>query len=132
MNEKKMFHEDLFVETEQGIFLIAKKCSECGNIQFPQKGFCQKCLNEQLDDVLIGQKGTLFSFTTTFGKFSNMTGPFDVGYIELPEGIRVFAPIRKEETEEYAIGMEMELEEADLWEEEDTVITGYRYRTAKT
>lgn len=129
MSEREKFHEDLFTETAEGVFLIARKCDKCGNIQFPQKGFCQKCLDNNMKDILIGNKGKLFSYTTTYGKAAQLEGPFDVGYVMLPEGIRVFAPVRKKEDEDYEIGMDMELETADLWEEAGVIKTAYRYRT---
>ena len=127
MTERQMFYENLFVETEDGPFLVAKKCGGCGNIQFPQKGFCQKCLSADMQDVHLGQKGKLFTYTTTYGDAAQRKGPFDVGYIELPEGIRVFAPIGKKTEEKYEIGMEMELKIIDLWEEDGIVKTAYSY-----
>lgn len=131
--EKRMFHEDLFGESDNGAYLLGKKCLKCGNIQFPQKGFCQKCLNENMVDLQIGKKGTLFSYTTTYGRVSKLKGPFDVGYIMLEEGIRIFAPIKKSVDQEYQIGQEMELEIIDLWtlEEEGVMETGYGYKVAK-
>ena len=131
MKEREMFHEDLFGEDEKGPFLITKKCGKCGNIQFPQKGFCQKCLNPDMEDIHLGRKGKLFSYTTTYGKAAALTGPFDVGYIMLPEKIRIFAPVRKSEEQEYEIGMNMELEIIDLWEEDDVIKTAYSYKASK-
>lgn len=130
MSEKKFFHANLFLQTDQGPFLVGKKCCECGYIQFPQKNFCEKCLSREVEDICIGQRGTLFSFTTTYGKSARIEPPFSTGYIQLPEGVRVFAPLRTEESKNLKIGAEMELEIADLWEEDGLIITGYRYRLA--
>ena len=129
--EREMFHEDLFGEIDGKVFLLGKQCPKCGNIQFPQKGFCQKCLNENMTDLQIGARGKLFSYTTTYGRVDRRKGPFDVGYIQLEEGIRVFAPIRKEEEQVYQIGQEMELEIVDLWEEDEIIKTGYGYKVVE-
>ncbi len=128
--DKKHFHENLFLETEQGPFLIGKKCRKCGNVQFPQKNFCEKCLSKDIEDVSIGQRGKLFSYTTTYGKAANFDSPFSTGYIELPEGLRIFAPLRTEENQSFKTGAEMELEIAELWEEDGVAVTGYRYKLA--
>lgn len=132
MAEKRMFHEGLFGEENGKPYLIGKRCKKCGNLQFPQKGFCQKCLSDDLVDEKIGTEGKLFSYTTTYGKVSRLTGPFDVGYVQLPEGIRIFAPIHKNEDQEYRIGQEMKLEIEDIWEADDGVTeTAYSYRVAE-
>lgn len=137
--EKKMFHEGLVLETEQGPFLIGKKCPQCGYIQFPNGKICEKCLCDTLEDMPVGQRGKIFSYTTTYGRVSKMRSPFACGYIELPEGLRVFAPLRMEEGRDFEIGQDVELEIAELWEETETQedgtetpvsVTGYQYRIA--
>lgn len=126
--EKKVFHEGLIAETEQGPFLIGKKCCQCGRIQFPHGKLCTNCLCKDSEDVLIGQKGILFSFTTTYGATATIQPPFAVGYITTEEGLRIFAPLRMEEDKPFFIGAKMELEIADLWTEGETIVTGYRYK----
>ncbi len=130
MKEKRMFYPDLFTETENGPRLIAGKCTKCGKIRFPQTGVCPNCLNESSERVYVGEKGKLFSFTTTYGPVAKLEPPFTIGYVDLPEGVRIFAQLELEQDFKYEIGMDMELETADLWEEEDAVVTGYRYRAA--
>ena len=124
--ERKIFNENLVAQTENGPALIAKKCLACGRIQFPQKGVCPYCLGEENEDVLIGRHAKLFSFTTTYSPAANFKPPFTVGYLSLPEGVRVFSQLKDDVPLE--IGMDMELEIADLWEENDCIVTGYRYR----
>lgn len=131
MKEKRVFHDGLIAETEGGTRLIGRKCKKCGKIQFPQKGVCMYCLSDDGEDVLIGEHAKLFSFTTTYSPAANFQPPFTVGYLELPEGVRIFSQIREEEDVSLRIGMDMELELADLWEEEDAVVTGYRYKAAR-
>lgn len=128
--EQRAFHEGLFTQTEQGAFLIGKKCSQCGKIRFPHGKLCTSCLSQDSEDVLIAQRGTLFSYTTTYGPTATIQPPFAVGYITTEEGLRIFAPLRMEEDKPFAIGAEMELELAELWTEGDTSVTGYRYRLA--
>lgn len=130
--KREMFQPNLFCETKNGPRLIALQCRDCGSIQFPQKGCCKNCSSRDLKEVEIGERGTLYSFTTNYGKLGRWKAPFTNGWIDLPEGVRLFAPLRQEEQEELAIGKEVELEIADLWTEEDgTIKTGYRYHLVK-
>lgn len=129
--ERELFRENLVRETEKGTFLVGRKCTSCGKIQFPNSGFCTDCLCEENEEVLIGRKGTLFSHTITNGRVAKLIPPFAVGYIEIPEGLRVFAPLKMEEGKEFSIGMDMELEIGDLWEEDGVIKTGYVYKIAE-
>lgn len=128
--EKMMFHENLVRESGLGAYLIGKQCRKCGNIVFPTGKFCTDCLCEEMDEALFGQTGKLFSFTTTYGPVAKMKPPFAVGYIETPEGVRVFAPLRIEEGKPFEVGMDMVLEVAELWEEDGVSFTGYQYKIA--
>lgn len=127
MKERKMFHEGLIKETEDGVFLRAARCSKCGKIQFPAKDLCTECLSEEKEEQLIGNRGTIYTVTTTYSPVSGFLPPLTIAYVETKEGLRVFAPLKTEE-EPYEIGMEVELSIADLWEEKDAVVTGYRYQ----
>lgn len=128
--ERKMFHDGLVTDTEQGPSLIGKECPQCGYIQFPNGKICEKCGCDRLEDIPVGRTGTPFSYTTTYSPVQKLKPPFACGYVELPEGLHVFAPLRYEDAEAFEIGKTVELEIADLWQENDAVITGYRYRLA--
>lgn len=126
--EEKFFHDELITENEGGVHLIAHRCTKCGNIQYPQKDFCYKCLSDELEEVPAGHTGKLFSYTTTYGKVQKLEGPLSVGYIDIPEGLRIFAPLKTPENAQFFIGADVELETAPLWEEDGISVIGYRYR----
>ena len=52
----------------------------------------------------------------------HFTPPHAMGYIELPEGIRIFAPISGWKGKQLKIGMEMELIIDTLWEKDKNEI----------
>ena len=54
--------------------------------------------------------------------------PFAIGWVEFPEGVRVFGQIKDWESQVLKIGMNMELVIDTLWEEEDKEIIGYKFR----
>ena len=119
------------MQTESGPALRATRCLKCGKIQFPAKTLCTDCLDEESEDIPVGKYAKIFSFTTTYGQVSRMESPVTAAFLELPEGIRVFAPLKKEENIIYEIGTDMELDIDDLWEEENAIITGYVYKVRK-
>lgn len=129
--DRKMFHDGIVAEGADGPVLIGKKCCRCGKIQFPPAKVCTGCLGTETENIAIGKRGKLFSFTTTYGPTATIQPPFAVGYITTEEGLRIFAPLRMEEGKPFAIGAEMELEIAELWTQGDTAISGYRYRLAE-
>lgn len=128
MKETKLFYDGLMTETSDGMLLRASKCHSCGKIQYPSKHVCPQCAGDECDEISIGKYGKLFSFTTTYAPVSKMKPPVTVGYIQLDEGVRVFAPLKQSESAAYEIGMDMELETAPLWEEEENIILGYTYK----
>ncbi len=74
---------------------------------------CAKCLHEGTDDVELGPRGTLYTWTYVhvplFAKKDGSVDAYGVGQIDLPEGPRVQA-ILVGGPDDFAIGMELELE----------------------
>jgi uncharacterized OB-fold protein len=54
--------------------------------------------------------------------------PYAIGWIELPEGIRIFSQIRGWQEHSLKIGMEMELAIEKLWDEGEKEVIGYTFR----
>jgi uncharacterized OB-fold protein len=54
--------------------------------------------------------------------------PHAMGYIELPEGIRIFAPLTEWEEKQLEVGMEMELVVGKLWENNENEVIGYKFK----
>ncbi len=48
--------------------LNAVKCNNCGNIRFPVRNYCNKCQGIDLSPILIGPKGTIITYSTTYKK----------------------------------------------------------------
>lgn len=73
--ERKMFHDGLVTDTEQGPSLIGKECPQCGYIQFPNGKICEKCGCDRLEDIPVGRTGTPFSYTTTYSPVQKLKPP---------------------------------------------------------
>lgn len=108
--------EGLFTWPSQSPQLIASKCTACGEVAFPAQASCPNCAGDSTDEVLLHRRGTLWTWTIQrfppphpyAGDTDNFV-PYGVGYIELPEGVRVESRLTVNDPEKLGIGMEMEL-----------------------
>jgi uncharacterized OB-fold protein len=93
--------------------LLASRCLACGEVQFPRRAVCAKCLAQGLDDVELGPRGTLWTWTFVhvplFGSRRADAGGYGVGQVDLPEGPRVQA-VLSGGPRDFRIGMPVELE----------------------
>ena len=111
--------------------LLGSRCEDCGEHFFPRRAVCAKCLSERTADVLLGPRGTLYSYTFVhfplFGSTRLEHIGYGVGQVDLPEGPRVQLPLAGRQ-EEYRVGQTVEAELEPLREEngQDVVIIRFR------
>ena len=99
--------------------LLGSRCVSCGNHMFPRQTSCPKCTGEKTEDVELGSRGTLWTWTVQgfppkappyAGDDNPKTfKPFGVGYVELPGQVKVEARLTEADPEKLKIGMEMEM-----------------------
>ena len=46
----------------------AIKCNKCGNIRYPARTYCNRCQGTDFSPVLLGPKGEVITFTSTYKK----------------------------------------------------------------
>jgi uncharacterized OB-fold protein len=122
------FWEGIFEEDAGGGRLLGNKCKSCGKIYFPKAQFCFDCFDKGMEEVGLSRRGKLYSYTIGRMASTHFRPPYAVGLIDLPEGVRVFAPLIMTEDETYTIGMEMELVIEELWRENHNEIIGYKFK----
>ena len=96
--------------------LKGSRCGACGETTFPAQKGCPSCTAQGCEEIELSPRGTLYTWTIQrfpppppyVGDVENFV-PFAVGYIELPEGVRVEARLLGADAESLAIDMEMEL-----------------------
>ena len=75
--------------------LLGSRCRECDETFFPRRPICAQCLTEETEDVRLGPRGRLYTYTYTHLPLFNSRraggGGYGVGQIDLPEGPRVQA-----------------------------------------
>lgn len=105
--------------------LYAGRCVGCGRLFFPVRAACGACGRVGLDRVEVGPRGTLHTFTVCHSGAPGLEVPYAVGYVDLPEGLRVFAPLAGGEL---FLGAPMELEIVPYRRWGDVTRHAYRFR----
>ena len=112
--------------------LLGSRCRACGEHFFPRRVVCARCLAQGCEDVLLGPRGTLWTFTWVhvpfFGKKEASGAGYGVGQVDLPEGPRIQA-VLSGAREDLAIGIPMQLELETLRETaEGEAVVIHRFR----
>ena len=127
MAQRVYLREDIFTEGPEGPLLSANKCSSCGQVFFPRAETCLNCLHQDLQDIVLSGQGRLFSFTVVHMPSTHFQPPYAVGFVDLEEGVRVFAPLVMKQDKPFQVGMEMTVQIDTLWQEAETEFVGYRF-----
>lgn len=118
--------EGLFTWPSPTPQLIGSRCQSCGEVAFPVQKSCPACASESIEEILLSRRGELWTWTIQrfppphpfIGDPKRFT-PFGVGYVELPEGIRVEGRLTTADPDALEIGQPMELVVEKFGEAED-------------
>jgi uncharacterized OB-fold protein len=98
--------------------LIGSSCRQCGTVTFPRQSSCPRCTSEDVEERLLGRRGTLWTWTIQCfrpksppyaGPPGEEFAPYGVGYVELPGEVRVEARLTEHDATKLRIGMPMVL-----------------------
>ena len=79
---------------EEGAYLVGGACTACGFVTLGVRDICPECWAEgSMRDAPIGRSGRLYTYTIIHQLPPGYAEPFAVGYVDLADGIRVFAHI---------------------------------------
>ena len=109
---------DVFTWPDEPAHLLGSRCGACATVVFPAQDGCPRCGVPGMARTALSRRGTLWTWTTQdFLPKSPYAGPeteadfggYLLGYVELPEGVRVITRLVGVERADVAIGMELEL-----------------------
>ena len=100
--------------------LLMSVCGDCSKKNFPPLRFCPYCHSENLSKQEMSRTGTLYSFSRVHIKHKIYPAPYMVGYVDFPEGLRVFGQIRAN-ADEVRIGMNVTTTVCRFGDGEDAV-----------
>src|SRR3972149_10018317 len=100
---------------------LASRCNACGEHFYPRRAICGRCMSENMREVELDARGTVYSYTFVhlplFGSTNlEHLGGYGVAQIDLPEGPRIQAPLAGKQ-EELCIGQVVQGELNTLREE---------------
>ena len=128
MKNRVPFKEGLIEEVSGKWVLKGCRCKQCGKIIYPVRKVCLNCLGRDLERLDLSRNGKLYSFTIVHMPSEHFQPPYAIGWIELPEGIRIFSQIRGWQEHPLKTGMDMELAIEKFWDEGETEVIGYTFR----
>ena len=71
--------------------LSAGRCTSCGRAWFPRPQTCPECLStESMTRIDLSRTGTLYAYSVIHIAPAGFKAPYVIGYVDLPEGVRVF------------------------------------------
>ena len=91
--------------------LVGSKCRMCGETFFPKRHHCARCTSADVDEIRLGRKGSIFTYTISRATppGSIMKAPYGIAQIQLPEGTMITAVLAECNLETLSIGQEAEL-----------------------
>jgi uncharacterized OB-fold protein len=99
----------LFVADDTGrLRLAGSRCARCGAHYFPRRLVCARCLATDLSVVGLSPQGTVYTYTVVHQSTPEFPTPYVLAYVDLPEGVRVLAPLAADASQ-VRIGMPVEL-----------------------
>jgi len=112
----------------RGPALVAGICQNCKATYFPKPELCVNCHSDDIKEIELGAECVLFSFTTVHPKTAHSDSPYSIGYVDFPEGVRVFGPLDVEDTSHLHIGMPLRVEIGLMQHDgSGTSIIGHRF-----
>lgn len=85
--------------------LIGGCCAQCKGRMFPACPVCPACASEDVQEEAMPRSGLVYSFSIVHAGAQSWRKPFTVGYVDLANGVRLFAHLRGPVT----IGAQVEL-----------------------
>lgn len=120
---------DCWREAPNGqVELLAARCCACGTHHLPHVPVCATCNGEEFENAVLGPHGTLYAYTIVRMPPPGYAGEYAVGYVDFPEGVRVFGQIKIVPGVALGSGVPVGLEKAALFKRADgTPVIAYRF-----
>lgn len=98
----------LWREEKPNIRRLAKKCKQCGAVQFPLRRLCWNCGGAEMSTVKLSRRGEVFTFALD-NLVPNPDPPTPMVSVDLEGGGRLYAQMTDVDPKSVKIGMKVEL-----------------------
>jgi len=122
--------------TDEKPQLIGSRCLSCGELFFPKKDiqWCGYCQSSELEEVKLSRKGRVYSYTVVTQRppvYYRGEVPYALGFVQLPEGIRIETLFTGCDPDSLQVGEDVEMVIEKLHEDEDgNEVMAYKFRPA--
>jgi uncharacterized OB-fold protein len=96
-------------DSADGPRLFAGTCEDCRQSVFPPPAVCPFCMGERMVATPISRQGKLYSYSFLAQGAPEFESPYYVAYIDMPEGVRIFAQLTDVDPAAIACDMPVEL-----------------------
>ena len=93
IGETVFLEDEWFDNPGGGAVLMGSRCLPCDRVYFPPKRVCPNCFDGALKRVPMSTRGSLHTFAVSHMGPADLDKPYIIGFIDLPEGIRIFSLI---------------------------------------
>ncbi|MBI4292630.1 MAG: OB-fold domain-containing protein [Betaproteobacteria bacterium] len=89
----KLYPASMVYPREAPVQLQGSRCTDCGTTVFPASERCPGCVSDNVSRIPLDSEGTLYSFSVIHAAPKNFPVPYVVGYVDLPQGVRIFGQV---------------------------------------
>lgn len=129
-SKRVAIREDLFttpLDNLNEVHLKGSKCNDCGEVFMGHVIGCAHCGSEDMKEFIFNDHGILYTYSVIQhpppGDYKGPKDPyipFLEGLVELPDGIRIVAPILECDPENARMNMPLKLKVYDFFKDEES------------
>ena len=112
--------------------LIGSKCEDCESEFFPPVYVCPKCGSRRIVDKEMPKRGRILVHTLLYSPLSGFEGqiPLILAFVELENGVRIFAQITDSKPDEVKDGDEVEMvfRRVRVLGKDGQILYGYKFK----
>ncbi len=112
--------------------LLGSKCDRCGEVSLGANAVCLNCGSDRITGIRLAPEGELWTYTVIRHRppggylGPDPFEPFAIGLVELPDGIRVMAPLAGD-VDSFEIGCRLRLEPWILQSRDGPAYRAFRF-----
>lgn len=114
-------------ESDGSVRLVGGRCSDCGTLFFPSAPVCPECMSEAVLAADLASNGTLYSWSVVHVAPKGWNTPYIAGYVDLADGVRVFAHITDTDASALEMDMPVSLTTAVLGDDDGVPVESYSF-----
>ena len=109
-HEGRLITEDEVSTQDHDYKLLGMHCKSCNAKFFPVNAMCLFCLSESVEKIPLSSVGILYSYSFIHIAPKQWKVPYGIGYVDLPEGIRIFGKLETTEPTDWEVDQKVRIE----------------------